>query len=400
MTTANTHSYTHTYNFNFDEVIDRVNSDCAKWHYFGKDVLPMWVADMDFKSPEPVIRALRERVEHGVFGYAFPQADISQVIVNWLARRYNWHVQPEDIVLLPGLVCGLNVIGRAVGRVGDNAVVITPVYFPFMTAPVNQGMNVTKVPMKEEQRGEFMHFEIDFDAFEKAITPRTSLFIHCHPQNPIGREFTEDENRKLAEICLKKNVVFCSDEIWADLTLTGTRHVPVAMLSPEIAQNTITLMAPSKTFNMPGLGFSFAIIQNPKLRQQILNAKDGIVPFINAMGLTAAKAALTEGDAWLAALQSYLTENRNVALDYIAENMPDIKSTKPDSTYLLWLNTKATGIAGHAHKFFMDEAKVALSDGVPFGPGGEGYLRLNFGCPRAQMLTALDRMQSALKNHK
>ena len=359
----------------------------------------MWVADMDFRAPEPVIQALRERVEHGVFGYEIPQAQLTETICAWLERHHQWKVTPADIVRLPGLVSGLNVISRAIGHIGDAAITLAPVYGPFYSAPTNQGLAVQKVEMKRLPGGpdDPIRYEIDYEAFEKAITARTALFLHCHPQNPIGREFTPEENRRLAEICLKKNVVIFSDEIWCDLTLTGTKHVPMAMLSPEIADRCITLMAPSKTFNLPGLGFSFAVVQNEQLRQRIMLAKDGIIPMVNALGLVAAQAAFSQCDGWLAELQSYLTENRDVLLDYLAENMPEIKSTRPDSTYLGWLDCSKTKIQGSPYDFFMKQAKVALSDGAQFGPGGEGFVRINYGCPRPQLLEALDRMRGALK---
>ena len=360
----------------------------------------MWVADMDFKAPEPVIQALRDRVEHGVFGYEFPQAKLSETICAWLERRHQWKVEPEAIVLLPGLVSGLNVISRAIGHIGDAVITLSPVYGPFYSAPANQGMSLQKVELKRLPSGspdDPIRYEIDFDAFEKAITTRTALFLHCHPQNPIGREFTPEENRRLAEICLKKNVVICSDEIWCDLTLPGTKHVPMAMLSPEIADRCITLMAPSKTFNLPGLGFSFAVVQNAQIRQRITQTKDGIIPLLNAMGLVAAQASFSQCDDWLGALQGYLLENRNVLLDYLTENMPEIKSTHPDSTYLGWLDCRQTKIQGSPYEFFLKQAKVALSDGQQFGPGGEGFVRINYGCPRPQLLEALDRMRSSLK---
>jgi len=386
---------------NFDLDVGRRNTACAKWSHYGPDVLPMWVADMDFKSPEPVLQAMRERLEHGVFGYEPPSANVSNTICEWLERRHQWKVTPADIIYMPGLVSGLNVVSRAVGHIGDSAIVLSPVYGPFMSAPPNQGLTVTKVELKRADQGEHVNYEIDFDAFERAFTSRTALFIHCHPHNPIGREFSEDENRKLAEICLKKNAVICSDEIWADLMLDGTKHKPVAAISPEIADRTITLMAPSKTFNIPGLGFSFAIVQNPQLRTRINNAKDGIIPGLNAMGITAAQAAFSKCDGWLDELQAYLTENRNVMLDYMAENMPDIKTTLPNSTYLGWLDCRNANIPGgarNAYDFFLKQAKVGFSGGEGFGPGGEGFVRINFGCPRPQMMEALDRMRNALRS--
>jgi len=381
--------------YNFDERIDRLNSGSAKWTYY-KDVIPMWVADMDFKVPPAIAQALHARIDHGIFGYEFPSAALTQALVSWVDKRYGWNIQADEIVMLPALVSGMALVSRALGHVGEHAITFTPVYHPFLSVPAGQGLHVTEVQLKPVMRGNYIDYEIDFDAFERAITPRTSLFIHCHPHNPAGREFTPEENRRVAEICLKHNLTMVTDEIWCDLTLDGTAHVPMSALSEEIGQNTITLMAPSKTFNVPSLGFGFAVIPNKKTRQLIMNAREGLIPFNNSLGMVAALAAYTESDDWLAALQHYLTENRNVALDYLAENMPNIKSTQPNATYLLWLDCKAAGIEGNAQQFFMDKARVALSDGGPFGSGGEGYVRLNFGCPREQLLEALDLMRSAL----
>ena len=382
--------------YNFDERIDRLNSGSAKWNYY-KDVIPMWMADMDFKSPPAIAQALHARIDHGVFGYEFPSAAPTQAVVTWLDKRYGWKVQADDIMMLPALVSGMALVSKALGHIGEHAITFTPIYHPFLSVPANQGVHVTEVQLKPIMRGNYMDYEIDFDAFERAITPRTSLFLHCHPHNPAGREFTVEENRRIAEICLKHNLTVVTDEIWADLTLEGTDHVPFAALSEEIGLNTVTLMAPSKTFNVPSLGFGFAVIQNPKLRQRIMNTREGLIPYNNLLGMVAAEAAYTECDSWLAALKSYLTENRNVALDYIAENMPDIRATQPNATYLMWLDCKAAGIEGNAQQFFIDKAKVALSDGEQFGAGGEGYVRMNFGCPRAQLLEALDQMRAALR---
>jgi cystathionine beta-lyase len=384
----------------FDEIVNRRNSGCAKWDLYGEDIIPMWVADMDFKAPDPILRALHDRVAHGVFGYELPSTALREAIVAWLDRHYGWRITPNDIVFLPGLVSGLNVVCRAVGHIGESAIVLTPVYPPFLTAPGNQGMGLDTAQLALRQEGDFITYDIDFDAFERAITPRTKLFIHCHPHNPIGRDYTREENQRLAEICIKHDVLICADEIHCDLMLDGKPHLPVAALSPEIAERTITLMAPSKTFNIPGLGCSFAIVQNAKLRQRLQQAESGILPHVNALGLAATKAAYTECDAWLAELQGYLTSNRDALLAYLREHMPAITATRPEATYLAWLDCRAAGIEGNAYQFFLKRAKVALSDGAGFGPGGQGFVRFNFGCPRAQMIEALDRMANALARER
>ncbi|HRA01377.1 MAG TPA: aminotransferase class I/II-fold pyridoxal phosphate-dependent enzyme [Thermoflexales bacterium] len=242
--------------FNFDEAIDRRNSGSIKWKLYPQDVLPMWVADMDFKSPPAILDALHERVNHGVFGYEMPSEELSKTICAWVDKRYGWKIEPDWIVYLPGLVAGLNLVSRAYGRVGESAVVLSPVYPPFLSAPVNQGMQVDKVRLKENANGNAISYQIDYEAFEKAITPRTSLFIHCHPHNPIGKEWTREENTRLAEICIKHNVIICSDEIHCDLMLGDTKHTPFAALSPEIAQHTITLMA-QQNIQRAGFGDEF-----------------------------------------------------------------------------------------------------------------------------------------------
>jgi cystathionine beta-lyase len=386
--------------FDFDTVVDRRNSSSIKWNWYPEDVLPMWVADMDFKTPEPILRALSERVAHGVFGYEIPSKELRQTIVAWLAKQYDWLVQPEEIVFLPGLVNGLNLMNRIFGQTGDSALMLTPVYHPFLTAPTNNGMSADKVTLRRidpvEPTGA-IQYEIDFDALEKAITPRTRIFIHCHPHNPVGKEYTVEENRKLAEFCLKHGLLLLSDEIHCDLMLGGARHAPVAALSAEIAANTITLMAPSKTFNIPSLKASFAVIQNPKLRKQWMNNDHTLVGDINALGLTAMQAAYGECGDWLAALLSYLTHSRDTMLDFVAENLPGVTATIPNATYLGWLNFNNTAIANKPYDFFLKEAKVALNDGAIFGPGGEGFVRFNFGCTGGQTLRALERMAEAFR---
>jgi cystathionine beta-lyase len=380
----------------FDPVVDRANSNSIKWKLYDPDVLPMWVADMDFKSPPAIIEALRERVEHGVFGYERAPKELELAVVNWCAKQYGWHIDIPDIVFLPGLVSGLNLTARAFGYMGDNATTLTPVYPPFLSAPLNQGLTCNGCQLTLVGEGEHLQYEIDYSAFEKSITPRTHLFYLCHPHNPIGKVFTREELLKLAEICIKHNVLIISDEIHCDLMLDGGKHTPMASLSPEIAEHCVTLMAPSKTFNVPGLGCSFAIVTNKRLRERLQHAEMGIVPHVNALGYTAALAAYTQCDDWLAGLQGYLTENRDVMLDYLAENIPHIRATKPAGTYLGWLDCRNSGISGNPYDFFLKESRVALNSGPLFGPGGEGFVRINFGTPRALMLQGLDRMKIAL----
>jgi cystathionine beta-lyase len=383
----------------FDQRIERRHTDSIKWQAVDSDVLPMWVADMDFRSPDAVVQALHERVAHGVFGYPAAAAELSEVICDRLERLYYWRVTPEQIVYLPGLVTGLSVVCRAMGAPGEGVVMQTPAYMPFLSAPGNQGLRAQTARLAAVIEGRTMRYELDDDAFEAAITPETRLFLMCHPHNPIGQEFAPSELSRLAHICLRHNLVICSDEIHGDLMLDEARHTPLAALAPEIAERAITLMAPSKTFNLAGLSCSFAIIQNPELRQRFSKAGEGLVPVLNVLGQTAALAAYRAGDEWLTELRRYLTANRNALLTFVAEQLPALRSTVPQATYLAWLDCRDAGLPSNPAEFFLKEARVALNDGPAFGPGGEGFVRLNFGCPRAQLMEALERMRAALERH-
>ena len=377
----------------FDRVIDRRPTESIKWHYYGDDVLPLWVADMDFLSPEPVIRALRERVEHGVYGYAQEPKELRCVIVDWIARHYGWQVQPDWLVFTPGVIVGFNLACHAVTSPGDGVLIQTPVYPPFFQVPKNAGLGLTQM---ELSRGPDEYYTVDFDAFESAVADRTRVFLLCNPHNPVGRVFRRDELERMAEICLRHSLVICSDEIHCDLLYSGQRHIPVASLAPEIAERTITLIAPSKTFNIAGLGCSVAIMPNHDLRQQYKAAHAGLVPHVNLMGYLATLAAYRDGQEWLDELLAYLEANRDFLLDYVLTQLPGIRTGKPEGTYLAWLDCREAGIPGKPCDFFVREAKVALNEGEPFGKGGEGFLRLNFGCPRSTLTEALEKMRSAL----
>ena len=381
--------------YDFDHAPDRRGADSLKWQRYG-DALPLWVADMDFVSPEPVLAALRERVAHGVFGYGAPPDELTATICARMAALYRWTVTPEQIVYLPGLVCGLNVACRAVGEPGDKVLVQTPVYPPFLAAPGNQDRQLLTAELTAETRDGRLYYTFDDAAFEAAIGPRTRLFILCHPHNPVGRMFGVEELHRLAAICERHNLVICSDEIHCDLLLDGRRHTPLATLAPEIAQRCITLMAPSKTFNIAGLGASFAIIQNPELRRRFKHAMRGIVPDANILGLNAALAAYRQGDGWLRELLIYLAANRDYLVDNIKRHLPGVRTTVPEATYLAWLDCRDAGLPGNPHEFFLNHAGVALNNGADFGPGGAGFVRLNFGCPRARLAEGLERMSAAL----
>jgi cystathionine beta-lyase len=380
--------------YDFDRHIDRRHSDSVKWRQYAEDVLPLWVADMDFVSPDPVIRALHERVSHGVFGYVTrDQPELRQVVVERLRRFYGWRVSPEALVFLPGVVTGFNMACRAVTSPGDGVLVQTPVYPPILHAPANAGLTCDAMELTRQPDG---HYTTDFDAFEAAITDRTQIFILCNPHNPVGRVFQREELERMAEICLRHDLVICSDEIHCDILFRGSRHVPIASLDPEIAARTITLMSPSKTYNICGVNCGVAIVENAELRARFNAVREGIVPGVTVLGYTAALAAYRDGQPWLDELLAYLAANRDFLLQYVAAHLPDITMSQPEGTFLAWLDCRQAGIQGNPYEFFLHEARVALNDGTPFGKGGEGFVRLNFGCPRSVLAEALDRMKAAL----
>jgi cystathionine beta-lyase len=380
--------------YDFETVRDRRKSDSAKWKKYGDDVLPLWVADMDFVSAEPILRALHERVDHAFFGYAMPLVELCETILNRLKSLYGWDVRDEEIHYLPGLVTGLNFAIQAFTGPGEGVLVQPPVYPHFVKDPVHHGRTLMDPPLVSN--GDT--YEVDFEAFEKAITPQTKIFILCNPHNPVGRVFTRAELEKMAEICLSHRLVICSDEIHCDLVFPGFGHIPIASLSPEVAKWTITLMAPSKTYNLAGLRCGFAVIQNPDLARGWRKTTLGLNPGLNNLGQVAALAGYREGKEWLDQVIAYLQENRDFLYRAVPERLPGVRMTKMEGTYLAWLDCRKAGIPGNPFQFFLKEAKVALNDGGEFGKGGEGFVRLNFACPRKMLNEALEKMSGAMKN--
>ncbi len=378
----------------FDRPISRAGTDSIKWNKYPAEVLPLWVADMDFLSPPAVLQALHERVAHGVFGYGADTKKLTDIIVARLFKLYGWRVTPEDIVYVPGVVPGFNLACLAYAEAGERVVVQTPVYPPLLKAPFETGRDGSEVGFIRATDGSF---NVDWDAFESAMAAQARLFILCNPQNPLGHVFTRDELHKMAAICLRNGTLICSDEIHCDLVFAGHRHVPIASIDAEIAQNTITLMAPSKTYNLAGLQCSFAVIQNEQLRKRFRAADNGLMAHLNLLGCTAAVAAYSQGQTWLDELLQYLIVNRDIATSYIREHMPSIRVTQPEGTYLAWLDCTQDPALSRPYQFFLNQAHVALSDGSQFGSPGRGHVRLNFGCTRALLLEALDRMRGALE---
>ncbi len=391
--------------FNFDEIIDRRTSDSIKWKLYAEDVLPMWVADMDFRTPEPIRDALHQMIDRGVLGYEFLQKRTQQVVADRMQRLYHWQVDPEWVVAVTGVVSGFNIATRMVCKPGDGVLIHTPAYNMFYSIYKNLGVIQQAVPIELSLKDNILHPQLDLAAFSGAFhtnNARTRMFLFCHPHNPLGCMFSRDELQTMAEMCLREDVLIVSDEIHSELLLDGKPHIPMAALSPEIADRTITLISSSKTFNTAGGFCAFAIIPNAELRERYKQVNDEITGHVSSFGLVAAEAALSGAcDDWLAELRPYLRANRDFVADFLTENFPAARFTIPDATYLMWIDfseyVKTGRIDGSPYEFFLNEAKVALSDGKIFGEGMENFARLNFAAPRQLIAEGLERMRNALQ---
>ena len=371
----------------FDSVIDRRSSDSFKWgKYAGRDILPLWVADMDFAAPPAVLAALHRRIEHGVFGYGGPWPSLTESVLAHLQGEYGWSIEPEWLVWLPGLVTGLNVACRAVD---GEVLTATPIYPPFLSAPHFSGRKLNRVDLALDNN----RWQWDMAAVQQATTAATRLFLFCHPHNPVGRCWSRDELLALADYAERNDLVVCSDEIHCGLILDADkRHIPFASLSPAAAQRSITLLAPSKTFNIPGLGCAFAVIPNPALRRRFEQAMHGIVPHVNVLGLAACEAAFRHGGDWHRELIAYLRGNRDRVAATMA-SLPGVRMAPVEATYLAWIDVRDLRLAKPAAHF--EAHGIGLSDGADFG--APGWLRLNFGCPRATLDEALTRFERAVR---
>jgi len=379
---------------NFANPIDRSRSDSIKWNKYAADIIPLWVADMDFTSPPCVVQALHERVAHGVFGYGADSKQLTEVIVARLFRLYGWRVAPEAVVHLPGVVPGFNLACLAFASEGERVVVQSPVYPLLLNAPLVTDRGGAEVGFVQAADGTY---SIDWEAFEQTVSGGARLFILCSPQNPLGRVFTRSELERMAQVCLRNGTVICSDEIHCDLVYSGHVHTPLACLAPEIAERTVTLMAPSKTYNLAGLQCSFAIIQNEGLRRQFVGAARGLLSHVNTLGCTAALTAYRDGQDWLTEVLQYLMENRDTLVSYVRQHLPQLRMTAPEGTYLAWLDCSRDPRLTRPYQFFLEQAQVALNDGRQFGIDSQRHVRLNFACRRELLLEALDRMRAALK---
>ena len=381
--------------YDFDQLIDRRQSESSKWHQYDPDVIPLPVADMDFISPEPVVKALRDRIDHGLFGYGTLMPEFYDTILRYLEQRYRWQVVPDAIVPLPGVVSGFNLAARTVTAPGEGLLLQTPLYPPMLRLPSNVGLRADLMALPQELDGRYI---VDRDSFEAAIRPHTKIFILCNPHNPVGRVFNRLELELMADHCLRHDLVICSDEIHCDIQFESHGHIPIATLDPEIESRTITLMAPSKTYNLAGLKCAFAIIPNPTLREQFNAQRLDLVPqSINILGAAAAIAAYRDGQTWLDEVLSYLDGNRRAVKSYVDVHLPGVSMAMPEGTFLAWLDCRQAAIPNDdPYAFFLERARVGLNDGHDFGTGGAGFVRLNFGCPRSRLIEALDRMRDAL----
>lgn len=376
-------------NFDFSTPIDRRDTRSIKWDkYQGKDILPMWVADMDFKTPPAILESLKKEIEHGVLGYAHASQNTLEVIVAYLKEHYGWQIQPEWVVWLPGLIPGLNLTCRAVGEPGNSVLVLTPVYPPFLSAPVLSGQ---KLITCELENGE-SQWVIDEDKLRSSICKDTKSLLFCNPHNPVGRVYSKKELLTVAKVCEDHDLVICSDEVHCDLLFDGRRHQPMAALNEEIANRTITLMAPSKTFNTPGLGVSMAIISNEKLRRSFISQCSGVTPMPSSLSYGAIEAAYGACEDWRQALLHHLQINRDFVQNFIGNETPILEMHDIEATYLAWIDARKLKIDNPVS--FFENSGVGLSDGKDFGL--EGFVRLNFGCPKSVLQEGLSRMRKAV----
>ena len=381
--------------YDFDKVVNRRNTNSAKWDMETDDILPLWVADMDFEVAPEISKALKKRAEHPIYGYVKMSDEYYDSIINWVKRRHAWDIKKDWIVFSPGIVPGINLIVNALTEPQDKVILQTPVYYPFYGAIENNGCTILKNPLKFENG----RYEMDFeDLEEKFKDPKVKLMILCSPHNPTGRVWTKDELTKLGELCIKNNVTVISDEIHSDLIYEPNKHTPFASISDNFKNNSVVCISPSKTFNLAGLQISSLIIPDEKLRRKVLKVMERSVPlWPNAFGIEASIAAYNEGEAWLKELMEYLNGNLEFLEEHINENMPKIKVIKPVGTYLVWLDFTSLSMTPKELKDFMlKNAKVWLDDGYIFGEEGNGFERINIACPRSTLKEALVRIKNAL----
>jgi cystathionine beta-lyase len=379
--------------FDFDQVFDRHNTGSTKWSRYPADVLPMWVADMDFAAPPVIIQALQKRLEHPLLGYSVAQDDLRNAIVTDLWKKYAWRVEPQELIFLPGVESGFNMALNALVQPQQNVVVQTPNYPPLRHAPGHWGLNKVELNFEAMADGTYA---TPLQALRQSLEGGGALLL-SNPHNPLGKAFPREELQAVADICVAQGAWIISDEIHAELCFDGRQHIPTASLSPEIARRTITLMSASKAYNIAGLKTSFMIIQDRALRERVNHARCGMVDSVNPLGMEATRVAYTEGAPWLAELKDYLQSNRDYLVDAVRTRLPGISMNVPQSTYLAWLDCSALGLE-NPQQFFLEKAKVGLSPGLDFGDDSQQFVRLNFGCPRALLEEGIARMERSLRD--
>ncbi|MGA2405426.1 MAG: PatB family C-S lyase [Bacteroidales bacterium] len=385
--------------WNFDEPVRREGTSCIKFdrreETFGvKDVIPMWVADMDFNTPDFIIESLQKRLEHEIYGYSFRSVEYFLSIINWIKCRHNWKIEKEWITFSPGIVAALNFCTLAFTQPGDKIIVQPPVYFPFFSAAESHGRNLIYNRLIESEG----KWAMDFNSLIAGIDDKTKMIIISNPHNPVGRVWTPEELNNLADICLKNNILIISDEIHCDLVLPGFTHTPLASISEKIAEKTVTLIAPSKTFNLAGLSTSSVIISNPVLRKSFNRIVDNLhVGNGNIFGTTASIAAYTHGHKWLDALLDYIDNNIEFVMDYCKKMIPEIIPVQPEATYMIWLDCRKFGMTGkELQVFFVNKTGIGMNEGSTFGPGGEGFMRMNLGTTHQTVMKAMEQIEKAV----
>jgi len=386
--------------YSFDVICDRRNTSSLKWDCTEKifndtDILPMWIADMDFRAPHKVIEAIRERSEHGIFGYteSLPQSYCS-ALIDWVAKRHEWTIKSEWLSYTPGVVPALSAAVMAFTEPGDRVAVQSPAYPPFYTVIKNNGRQLVDSPLRLVDG----HYIMDFEDLERKMKSGIEMMILCSPHNPVGRVWSREELNRLGELCLKNNVILVSDEIHSDIVFSNYKHIPIASISESLEHNTVTCIAASKTFGIAGLTASAAIIPDFVLRERFKNKVQCMgMETGNIFGLVASEAAYRYGEEWLEQLLDYLQENLRLLKNYFKRNIPEIKVIKPEGTYLVWLDCRQLGLnPKELSGLMVHTAKIGLNDGATFGAGGEGFLRMNIACPKAALMEGLRRVDRAV----
>ncbi len=377
--------------FDFDQVFDRHNTGSTKWSRYSADVLPMWVADMDFAAPPVVIEALQQRLLHPLVGYSVAQDNLREAIVADLWNKFSWKVKPQELIFLPGVESGFNMALKALVQPQQNVVVQVPNYPPLRHAPGHWGLNKVELEFIAQADGTYL---TPLDVLRASLNGGGALLL-SNPHNPIGKVFGREELQAVADICAAQDAWIISDEIHAELCFDGRVHIPTASLSPEIAERTITLMSASKAYNIAGLKTSFMIIQDAALRERVNHARCGMVDSVNPLGMEATRVAYSEGAPWLAELKTYLQANRDWLVEAVRSRLPGVTINVPQGTYLAWLDCSALDL-DDPQQFFLEQGKVGLSAGLDFGDQHQQFVRLNFGCPRALLEEGIARMERTL----